>query len=619
MLEFAREQWLWLFLLLALFYAAWIIARRYRKRRVTYGAVWMRVARRVTPPSWRRLLRQALTLLVATAMLSSVVLYAAGLQRSPDQLPAPLLLIIVQDNSVSMRARHGDTTRREMANARARELLRDLREDDRAVLASFKFGQPLLGPWLSAGAVAELPPTDFAEPDLRALAEAVHALGVPPDVPPRPAPRKLVIWLGDVAPTFPEEADLYVETGPAIAGRAGRGVPVHVQTFGEPAANDAIVAARFVPPQPGDEHGGIVEAQTLSGAEPRVMVAGQEQRGNRVILPVSAEGQRVEVRTAGGDALPEDDAVAFNTLAPAIRSVALCYPADDGEPNPFLLELLRLRLPGREISALAMPAPRVEADLIVADRALPESYDARALLLFGVGGEAGVIGAPVNASLRAPVETPDVGLDVPDLTLIAARQAIPLTETTLTPLTRHIEGGVLIGIQRQPREILYSGFIPHRSTLLESPDGLLLLVRWLEAVSALPPPLIPPLVAAGEMLTLQLPGPAKIHPAPDSGWPEAHFEPGWHVTPGPDGKAQWQAPEQPGRWILATEHGAQAEFQIVWSSDRQRLSFLPIDTPALRPPPRQAHWSNLLPALLLWIALGLLALEWLLWAAGALE
>lgn len=618
MLEFAREQWLWLLLLLALFYAAWFFARRYRKRRVTYGAIWQRVARRVLPPAWKRLLRQALTLLVATVMLAAVALFGAGLQRSPDELPGPLLLIIVQDSSVSMRARHGDTTRRELANERAREMLASLREDDRAILASFKFGQPLLGPWLRTGAEAELPPTDFAEPDMHALAEEVAALGHPPGVPERPEPRRIVVWLGDVAPEFSENADFNLMSGPAIAG----GIPVYLETFGGPAANDAIVAARYTPPQQGDEHGGVIEARTLSGAEPRVLAGEAALSGTRVELPVNAADTPVSVTTAGGDALPEDDAVALLARGPAIRSVVICYRADDSEPRDALLVVLRDLLPGCEIRSVAVEAgSHVDADLLVADRALPASYSAGALLLFGVGGEAGVTGPPVNAvpNLRAPVEPPKLGFDAPDLALVRSREAVPLLETRLTPIARHIDGGVLVAAQRQPREILYCGFTPLNSTLLEDPEGLLLLVRWLEAVQQLPPPLIPPLVNAGETITLQLPGPAEIRPAADTGWPDAWFEPGWSVTPGPDGSVEWRAPQQPGRWTLSTDRGASTEFQIVWSHERQRLPYTQAaPLPALHPEPR-ASWLDLLPALLLWIALGLVVLEWLLWLAGVLE
>lgn len=622
MLEFAREHWLWTALLLALFYAAWFFARRYRKRRVTYGVIWQRVARRVLPPSWKRLLRQAFTLLIATAMLAAVVLFAAGLQRSPDDLPGPLLLVIVQDNSVSMRARHGDSTRRELANARARELLAGLRQHDRAVAASFKFGQPLLGPWLEKGAEVALPPTDFAEPDLPALAQAISALGPAPDVPARPAPRKIVVWLGDAPPALPEDGGLVSATGRHDA-RAG--TPVFVETFGGPASNNAIVSARYTPPQPGDDHGGVVEAATLSGADPRVLAGEAELTGTRVELPVSTAGAQASIRTAGGDALPEDDSVPLATRAPAIRSVVVSYRAADTDPRDALLVLLRNRLPGREIQAVAVEdGRRVDADLLVALGALPAAYSARALLLFGVAGEAGVTGPPVNAepNMRAPVSAPDVGLDLPDLALVRAREAVPLLETSLTPIARHMEGGVLVALQRQPLEILYCGFMPLRSTLLEDAEGLLLLVRWLEAVQQLPQPLVPPIVSAGESLTLKLPGPAEVKPAGDTGWPDAWFEPGWSLTPGPDGKLEWQAPDQPGGWMLSTE-GQGVEFHVVWSNPaEQRLPFVqagPVAASVLHPADEPRGWRDLLPGLLLWIALGLLVLEWLLWLAGLLD
>ncbi len=631
MLEFAREQWLWLFLLLAVFYVAWLLARRYRRQRVTHAALWDRVAARVLPPAWKRLLRTVLTLLIATTMLASTVLFATGLQRPPDELPGPLLLVIVQDNSVSMRAKHGEITRRELAQVRARELLAAMGENDRAVLAHFKHGQPLLGDWRATGAEpGPPPPTDFARPDLRALATAVDSLAPPPGMPDRPAPRKLVIWLGD------ERLELQPKPAPELSAFGNAldlgGTPLVYETFGGPADNDALIAARYTPPAPNDTHGGVVEAATLSGRDPVVRVGTQvELRGRRVELPPITGANGVRISTDGGDALPDDDEVSFLAPRARIGGVAVCYPATDGEANPFLLQALRSFLPGRELATHPVPGTdEVSADLLVADRVLPEKYQARAVMLLGVGGDAGDVGAPVRAepNLRAPVDATDVGFEVPDLSLISAREARPLVRTSLSALTRHIDGGVLVGVQRTPQEILYSGFVPHESTLLQDRSGLLLILRWLEAVQKLEEPRIPPLVPAGEPVAVNASGNVKdfftISPdTADAAWKGAYRGPGSRLVRGPDGIVNWTAPMQPGRWNLHVGWVDREPFTIIWSDPmEQTLPFTrvaAIPTAAFGPPDAPFDLRDWLPGLLLWLALGLLVIEWSLWLVGVLE
>lgn len=631
MLEFARERWLWLFLLLAVFYIAWLLARRYRRQRVTHAALWDRVAARVIPPAWKRLLRTVLTLLIATAMLASVVLFAAGLQRPPDELPGPLLLVIVQDNSVSMRAKLGESTRRELAHARARELLAALGEHDRALLAHFKHGQPLLGQWRAKGAEpGPPPPSDFRRQDMRALAAAVETLAPPPDMPDRPAPRKLVIWLGD------ERLDLQPKPAPGLAAFGNAldlgGTPLVYETFGGPADNDAIIAARYTPPVPNEAHGGVVEAATLSGRDPVVRVGTQvELRGRRVELPPITGANEVRISTDGGDALPDDDQVSFLALRARIAGVAVCYPAADGEANPFLLQALRSFLPGREFATHPVPGTvEVSADLLVADRALPPKYTARALLQFGVGGEAGEVGPAVRAepNLRAPVDAADVGFEVPDLSLISAREAKPLLRTSLSALTRHIDGGVLVGVQRTPNEILYSGFVPHESTLLQDRSGLLLILRWLEAVQKLEEPRIPPLVPAGEPVGVRAAGDVKMlfsasPDANDATWASAYRGPGVRLVRGPDGIVNWTVPREPGRWNLHAGWVEREPFTIVWSDPHEQslpyVHLARIPPEAFGPPQAAFDWRDWLPGLLLWFALGLLVIEWALWLVGVVE
>ncbi len=607
MLEFAREHWLWLFALLAVFYVAWYFARRYRKRRVTYAAVWHRVAGRMLPPAWKRILRAVLTLLVATAMLASVVLYAAGLQRATADQPAPLLLIIALDNSVSMRAQAGASTRRELAQSRAQAVLAGIGDADRAVVAHFRDGRPVLGPWLRRGDdPGPPPPTDFATHNVSALARAARDLPLPPGMADVPKPRRLLLWLGDAGPP-----------------RGLQGIELIAETFGGYARNDAVTA-RFTPPAPGETHGGTVDTQTLSGNPARVTLGAETWLGPNVQLPQAVSGGTVRIAVAPGDALPDDDAVAFELEAPGIRRVALCYPAADGEHNPRLLAVLETLLPGREFELVALPGPQaVRCDLLVGDRVLPPSHEAGALLLFGVAGAYGRTGAPINSppGMRADVARPQVGFEVPSLALVHAREAIPLEDSALLPLERHIEGHVLVAVQRNPVEVLYCGFIPHESTLLDGArEGPLLLLRWLDAVQQREPPPAPPLVTAGEPVTLRLPGKCRLCA---QGWADSYSVAGYEVTPGADGTALWTAPNQPGRWQVMHNDALIGSFEVVWSDPaEQSLAYERHDeTPmaVFAPPERQSDWRDLLPSLLLWLALALVTLEWVLWLVGVLD
>jgi hypothetical protein len=206
---------------------------------------------------------------------------------------------------------------------------------------------------------------------------------------------------------------------------------------------------------------------------------------------------------------------------------------------------------------------------------------------------------------------------------VSAEAAIPLVGTRLTPLVRHIDGNVLVAVQRGVPEILYCGFVPHESNLLFhfNTNGPLLLLRWLDAVQRREPPVAPPLVAAGEHVTLRLPGPATLRPV--ESWSDCYTVAGYEVTPGPDGTAAWQAPCQPGRWEVAVPGQNPTTFEVVWSDpNEQRLPFTrqePLDLAILEPPGRTKDWRDLLPGLLLWVALGLLVLEWLLWLVGLVD
>lgn len=618
MLEFARERWLWLFLLVGVFYVAWWFARRYRKQRVTYGLIWQRVARRVLPPGWKRVLRTALTLLVSGVMLGAVVLKAAGLQRPAAEQPAPLLVFILLDNSPGMRAREGEQTRQQLAAQRAQQVVDAMGEHDRAMLIWKKDGRLLLGPWLKTGDLVGNPqPVDWADPGQQLALPAVPA---PPDLPAEPQPRRVSIHLGadDRLPA----ADF-------------------AESFGTAQTNDAIVSGAYIPPTPGDgtagaiqfatRKGGALTARELSTGTELEVLPDLESRPHvqRVVLPIQPEPLRVRIALAAPDALPEDDAITVTLDPPRLASVALCYPAADGEPNPILLDALRGLLPGREVTPVALPGGAVQTDLLVCDRILPSDYDAHFLLCFGVLPEAdGVVEAPAAAepNMQLRVQPPaDAGFEVPELTLLSAREALPLREGhRLLPLAALLDGRTLIGVRHGANELLYCGFVPHQSTLLQEPPGLLLLMRWLNAVQAGPRQKLPLFVNAGQEAEFELeqPGTLKVHLADDAPWLPSYGPREYEISSGPDGRGKMGPFVIPGEYVISQDGREVGRLNAF--ADFTWPEVMPIDTgrvdlAKLFAPQAQPDWRDALPGLLLWLALGLMVLEWLLWLLGITE
>jgi hypothetical protein len=624
MLEFARAQWLWLFALSVVLYAAYLLARRYARARVTYGQVWQAVARRVRPPGWKRLLRAALTLALAGLILGGVVLYVAGLGRPPAERPAPLLVAIAVDATPSMAARHGATTRRALANARALEILAALGPDDRAVIYQFESGRPVGTPWLRAGDRPQLhEDIDFAAPDLSALAAAVAAWQVPPGLPDRPAPQTVLWWLGDDAP------GLARRDPPARLAAAGGdwfalgGLPVLVETFGAAAENDGITAVGVVPTAAGPR----LEAATRRGGpvllQPPPSRAGAAARAQGPALEFDlprdhGSGSGV-LALAKGDALALDDRVEFRLRNDALASLALWHPAEDGRDNPFLSEALGVLLPGAETR-------RDDADLVVMDRVAPRVPDCRAALCFGAIPAAwGRVGAPVSVKPGFQRAQTPADFELPDLSLLSAQQAWPLEDSPLRPLLSDPLGRVLIADgEIGGTRVLYCGFVPHLSTLLDQRGdlgGLLLLVRWLAAVQAPRDWGIPPFLGMTQTIELSLP-PGRLTVRRESG-PPARVPPVWELAVGPDGRAGLGPFAAPGLWQIARDGGeVLGHVCVLWADEsEQALPFVAharADFGALNPA-RVLDWRDLLPGLLLYLVLGLVLLEWLLWLGGVTE
>lgn len=618
MLEFARQQWLWLFALAVLWWLAWLFARRFKPVRVTHAALWQRVAARVLPPAWKRLLRTVLTWLIAISLLACIVTYAAGLQRPEAEKPAPLYVVIVIDNSVSMSARSGDTTRIQEAVRLADRIYSNLSPDEFSLRARFEDGQPVLGQWQRGGRALETPfppPVDYAPQDLEALRAALATLKPPPGMPATPAPQPLLIWIGDDPPPLPPL------DAPARLQHLGLlydlGWPTFVHTVGGPADNDALTAARFEAASPEDSHAGTLVVETLSGRPATFSWTAGSQSGREsgltFTLPITRE--RLQARVfLPDDGLALDNELRFQHDAGAIADVFVSHPASDTEANPFLVDALREFLPGRDVRSGA-PAAAIDTDLLVMDRALVNA-SARYRLCFGViPPEYGRVSEAtrVDPNLQPQVEAPPgLRFTLPKLALLSAREAVPLANGhTLTTLARAPNGETLIALGEN---LLYCGFIPHESTLLQDREGLLLLLRWIQSVQGARESLLPPALPMAQESRLQLPpGNYRLRGAAE-----------YALATSADGEAKVGPFRQPGVYSLHDARGAQVGSTTVLLHDppEQRLpwrSMPALEPHKLRPPELQPDWRDHLPAALLYVALALLVFEWLAWLVGLTE
>ncbi|MCA8937073.1 MAG: BatA domain-containing protein [Planctomycetes bacterium] len=642
MLEFAREQWLWLFALVGVFYVAWWFARRYRKQRVTYGRIWQRVAKRVLPPGWKRVLRTALTLLISGVLLSSVVLYAAGLQRPKDEQPAPLLVFIVLDNAPAMRVRSEGRTRAQLANERAQQIVDALGKNDRALLAWRKNGQLLTGHWLKTGDdVGDPPPTDWIEVTDDNWAVDLSGIPAPPDIPLEPPAQRLALQIagsGGRAGGMPEFLISGDSPPPRFANIETQwfsafGVPTCFETVGEPGSNNGFTNAEFIRPEPGDGTSGRIKFSTRDLGDVTAVdtVSGRTLAvtSGEVILPVQGEPMEVRLSVGEGDSLPEDNTLRMQLNPHGLAKVVLCHPPDGEGPNTILRDTLAYLLPGRDIETRAVqPGDDIKADLLVCDRVVPDQWSARYLLCFGtIPPSLGQTGDPFDVSpgLQLSVDTPkDLGFEVPQLTLLHGTDAVPLgNDATLAPLAKGIGGETLVAIKRGQPEVLYVGFLPHRSTLLQDSAGLLLLLRWLNAIQSNERIVFPPFIARGSEAEFQLDQQSElsIRLSDDNPWLPSFGPKAFRLTTGADGRGKLGPFTIPGEYVIERSGQEIARFTVVWASDadlRWPASFR-IDLDLLFAESIQPDWRDYLPGALLWVALALLVLEWLLWLVGVTE
>jgi Mg-chelatase subunit ChlD len=311
----------WLALGVGLLVVAPYFAHRLRRRRAEEQPFPAAALVPPAPPKARRRSRIEDRALLATrgaAVLALALLGATpfvrcsrlSLQRSGG---ASIAMAIVVDDSMSMRASAGGTTRFERARQGARELLASAREGDAVALVLA--GDPPrveLGATTDLGAVRHaidaLAPSDRGTDLEGALALARGLLGSLPQVDRR------IVLLSDMAdghsdgpplagsPSLP----LWVALPEIAADRADcavikadqRGVRIHV----------TVVCSAGQPAQPGQPGASrdVVAYDAKGQALGHGLATGTTVAEATILLP-SADAKPDHVRLAGGDAIAEDD------------------------------------------------------------------------------------------------------------------------------------------------------------------------------------------------------------------------------------------------------------------------------------------------------------------------
>lgn len=637
MLEFARDQYLWLLSLVAVFFIVFFFARRWKKARVTYGFIWERVAKRVRPPTWKRLLKLVLTLLISGSMLSSAALHAAGLGPAKEEQPAPLIVFIIEDNSPSMRASisaGSKITRRDEARRAAIGWIGALRENDGALLIHFNRGQPVSTRWVAAGgrlSDSPIPDTDMALPDMEALARFVRGINAPPDIAALPAPQPLLVWLGDSPPSFTRAAPPARLSPLAALDRwhTFAGMPALAQSFGSRVENEAVVAATFKPAPIGSEISGTLEGTLRSGGAAYVEITSYREAALALLkqgtpYPVPLQGTRRLVlagKESASDAFPWDDRVAVPLQGHSLATVAIVRPQGES-PNGELRQGIELLIPGRSVLEF-QAGESFKADIVVLDRVCVE-VECKVLLCFG--GLPPSLGELLPAreaksGLFSNLENPSwLGFEVPNLQLLAGREAFALAPGhKLTALATHVEAGILIAAARGEREVLYVGYSPTQSNFLFVPEGPTLLQRWLNAVLGRERMVIPPFCRMDQELEIKLDSPEPIRLKLLNGWDNVIAASEIEIVPSPDGRARIGPFEQPGEYEATAPGRTLGQIAVYWVDEAEQALPIsptaPIDLGKLAPA-KDDNWTHWFPEILLWVAMLGLLLEWLLWLAG---
>jgi hypothetical protein len=154
------------------------------------------------------------------------------------------------------------------------------------------------------------------------------------------------------------------------------------------------------------------------------------------------------------------------------------------------------------------------------------------------------------------------------------------------------------------------------------PGATLLLMRWLGAARAGDPNPWPPVIQADATIEgMMQPAATATLSLRATPWHDASGDRAFTLTAAPDGRAKLGPLVIAGEWLLqgAVRH---TSITALWRDNgEQSLPFeaLPQANLAALHPTIEPDWRDHFPAALLWIALGLLVLEWLLWLTGVTE
>ncbi|MHC4841123.1 MAG: hypothetical protein ACYTDT_09240 [Planctomycetota bacterium] len=624
MIEFTRQNYLWLLSLVAVWFVAWLLARRFTQHRVTYGNIWRKVAAKALPPAWKRLLRILLTWTFALTAIASGALYSAGAQKPTADQPTPLCNVIWLDNTYSMRLQHDGKTRLQLAHERAAQILEHLPDGDLAVVGWSSFGQPFAGNFLKHGdAPPPIPATDLHEISSDQLGEFVSGMALPDPRDNPPEWRKVIWWLSDreLKTSHRKPADV----APFATRQLGKHLFVH-EPIGELAKDYGILNAALKLTDIDSEY--LAELTFEASGETFIEINGQSTPvESPALIPRQPSAQTVRLFTTGSDNLLENDSIEFKLDGQGLHEIVLCYPASDDEPNELLLEILQTLLPGREIRSLPVKDGKADLpaniDLLIADRALPMGATTRFALYFGVAPDSlGKIRAPIVAEPNMQIHPDtDLGWKAPDLRLVSAREARPIDlSIPAGVLVKHRLGGALVATGEN---FLYSGFAPHQSTLLVTPEGLtlegnLLLLRWFRHIARPATKRLPLFAVGGEVLKLKLATEVWHLHSQLASYQDATPR---RLQPAANGQLDLIAPDAPGRWTLSS--GMQQRPVHVFASPDWPVHLTPKDGTAVDLSrltlEEQTDWRDLLPALLLWIAGCVLILDHLCWLIGLTE
>ncbi len=347
---------------------------RTRRRRVVvpFSPLWVEVASGPRASSWWRALKRLLSWLVALA-ISLALLASASDPKAESQLSTGRHLVLLVDRSASMAATDIPGGRLAAAEARARELIRRMGDNDQAMI--IEVGDQVV------------PLTSFT-PDRRSLIRAVDGIDGPVDAA---ADFQRALAFATFALSGKSNPRIVVFTDGNQALPESGEVPVDVQVVGGPAGNVAILAfnVRRYPFNPlsyevftkvksylGERVACTLEVYADGALAERLpLELGPKGEMVKIFpdLPVLGERLEARLRCHGPDALAVDDrAFAVLSRLQPLR-VGLVTRGDYFLEAALLLQDQVELVTIDPVAYQAGEAPRV--DLLILDRVAPRERD----------------------------------------------------------------------------------------------------------------------------------------------------------------------------------------------------------------------------------------------------